>query len=167
VARAGGGPLNTPVIDDLYSDRVLRLAASMPHAGRLADPDGSAERTAKLCGSRILVDVKLRDGRVADFAQEVQACALGQAAAAILGAHVIGATTDEITAARDALKAMLKHGGPPPTGRFADLAVLQGVRDYPARHASTALAFEATAAAIESVGALSMARHPRVERSEA
>ena len=134
--------------DALYTDRILRLAANMPRAGRLADPDGSAEKTAKLCGSRVAVDVRLADGRVADFAQDVQACALGQAAAAILGENVVGAAVDEVEATRDALVAMLKRDGPPPEGRFADLRVLQAVKDYPARHASTALAFEAATAAI-------------------
>ena len=131
------------MIDDLYSAKVLALAANMPRAGRLARPQGSAERVSKLCGSRVLVDVELKDGRVADFAQDVKACALGQASAAVLGAHVIGATIEELEAARDALKAMLKTGGPPPEGRFSDLKVLEVVRDYPPRHASTMLAFEA------------------------
>ncbi len=135
--------------DDLYSDRILRLAANMPRAGRLAAPQGSAERVSKLCGSRVTVDVAVRDGRVADFAQAVQACALGQAAAAVLGANVVGAAVGEVRGARDALLAMLKAGGPPPEGRFADLRVLQAVKDFPARHASTALAFEAAVAAIE------------------
>jgi len=132
------------MIDDLYSARILKAAANMPRAGRLARPDASAEKVAKLCGSRVLVDVVLKDGRVADYAQEVKACALGQAAAAILGEHVIGATVQEIESARDALRAMLKEGGPPPEGRFADLAMLAPVKDYPPRHASTMLAFEAT-----------------------
>ncbi len=132
------------MIDDLYSANILRLAANLPRAGRLEAPDASAERIAKLCGSRILVDVVLKDGRVADFAQEVKACALGQAAAAVLGGHVIGATPEEIEMARDSFRAMLKSGGPPPTGRFADLSMLEPVKDYPPRHASTLLAFEAT-----------------------
>ena len=135
------------MIDDLYSAKVLALAANMPRAGRLAHPQGSAEKVSKLCGSRVLVDVEMKDGRVDDFAQEVKACALGQASAAVLGAHVIGATVEELEAARDALKAMLKDGGPPPEGRFGDLKVLEVVRDYPARHASTMLAFEAVVAA--------------------
>ena len=135
------------MIDDLYSAKVLALAANMPHAGRLAAPQASSEKISKLCGSRVLVDLSMTDGRVSDFAQEVKACALGQASAAVLGAHVIGASLEEIEAARDALKAMLKQGGAPPQGRFADLQVLQVVRDYPARHASTMLAFEAAAEA--------------------
>jgi len=131
------------MIDDLYSSRILALAANMPRAGRLAAPEASAERVAKLCGSRIVVDLVLTDGLVSDFGQEVQACALGQASAAILGANIIGATVGEIRQARDGLRAMLKEAGPAPEGRFADLGVLAPVKDYPARHASTLLAFEA------------------------
>lgn len=133
------------MIDDLYSAKILKAAANMPRAGRLAHPNASAEKVSKLCGSRVLVDVALKDGLVVDYAQEVKACALGQAAAAIMGEHVIGATVQEIETARDALRAMLKEGGPPPEGRFADLAMLAPVKDYPPRHASTMLAFEATA----------------------
>jgi NifU-like protein involved in Fe-S cluster formation len=135
------------MIDDLYSARILKLVANIPHAGRLAAPDASSEKVSKLCGSRIRVDLKFADGRVSDFAQEVKACALGQAAAAVLGAHVLGATPDEIEVARDALRAMLKANGPAPQGRFSELAVLEAVKDYPARHASTLLAFEAAAEA--------------------
>lgn len=135
------------MIDDLYSAKVLKLAANMPHAGRLATPDASSEKTAKLCGSRIVVDLCLTDGRVSDFAQDVKACALGQAAAAILGAHVLGATPAEIDEARQSLYAMLKTGGPSPAGRFADLAMLAPVKDYAPRHASTMLAFDAAAEA--------------------
>lgn len=137
------------MIDDLYSSRILALAANMPRAGRLAAPQASAEKVAKLCGSRIIVDLDLTDGRVSDFAQEVQACALGQASAAILGANIIGATVEEIARARDGLRAMLKEAGPAPEGRFADLGILEPVKDYPARHASTLLAFEAALTAAE------------------
>ena len=135
------------MIDDLYSARILALVANMPRAGRLAAPDASAERVSRLCGSRVTVDVVVKDGRVMDFAQDVRACALGQAAAAILGANAVGATLEEIEAGRDGLRSLLKTGAPQPSGRFADLAVLAQVRDYPARHASTLLAFEAAAEA--------------------
>ena len=141
------------MIDDLYTSQILTLAANMPRAGRLAAPDASAEKVAKLCGSRIHVYVKVKDGRVSDFAQEVKACALGQAAAAILGEQVIGAGLDEIEQARDSLRSMLKSGGPPPEGRFKDLAVLAPVKDYPQRHASTMLAFEATVEAVRKAAA--------------
>jgi len=135
------------MIDDLYSGEILKLAANMPRAGRLAAPDGSAEKVAKLCGSRVIVDVVMEEGRIVDFAQEVKACALGQAAAAVLGANVIGASAQEIEMARDAFRAMLKTGGSAPTGRFSDLSMLEPVKDYPPRHASSMLAFEATAEA--------------------
>lgn len=138
------------MIDDLYSAKLLRLAAEMPRAGRLADPDASAEKVSKLCGSRIVVDVKMDGGLVADFAQDVKACALGQAAASVLGANVIGASLTELEATRDAFRSMLKAGGPAPEGRFGDLALLAPVKDYPARHTSTLLAFEAAAEAVRN-----------------
>jgi NifU-like protein involved in Fe-S cluster formation len=147
------------MFDDLYTQRVLRLAADIPRTGRLADPDGTAEKTAKLCGSHVVLDVKLDGDRVGDFAQEVQACALGQAAAGVLGAHVVGAAVEEVEAAREALHAMLKRGGRPPEGRFADLAVLAAVKDFPARHASTTLAFDAAVEAIRAARS-----RPRPER---
>ncbi len=137
------------MIDDLYSARILTLAANLPHAGRLAAPEGTGDRTAKLCGSRAIVDVVLDvDGRVADFAQDVKACALGQAAAGVVGERVIGATTEELQSARDAMLAMLKAGGEGPEGRFEGLRALKQVADYPARHASTMVAIEATLDAI-------------------
>ena len=136
-------------MDDIYSSKILALAANMPRSGRLASFHGAAEKTAKLCGSVIGVEVLLdEDDRVADFAQDVRACALGQASAAVLGANVIGADLTEILFARNALRAMLKEGGSVPVGRFAELAVLSPVKDYPARHASTLLAFEAAVEAV-------------------
>src|SRR5205085_1214682 len=124
------------MIDDLYSAKLLKLAANMPRAGRLAAPDASVEKVAKLCGSRVLVDVTVDGDRVVDFAQDVKACALGQAAASVLGAQVIGASLSELEVARNQFRAMLKEGGNPPDGRFSDLAMLAPVKDYPARHAS-------------------------------
>lgn len=137
------------MIDDLYSAKILKLAANMPGAGRLAAPQGSVERVAKLCGSRVVVDIALDgQGRISAFAQDVKACALGQASAAVLGAHALGADLAEIEMARDGLRAMLQSGGEPPVGRFSDLAMLEPVKAYPARHASTMLAFEAAAEAV-------------------
>lgn len=137
------------MIDDLYSARILSLAANLPHAGRLPAPQGTGERVAKLCGSRAVVDVVLdADGRVAAFAQDVKACALGQAAAGVLGESVIGASLQDIEQARDALAAMLKSGGEGPAGRFEGLRVLRQVADYPARHASTMVALEAALDAV-------------------
>jgi NifU-like protein involved in Fe-S cluster formation len=139
------------MIDDLYSARILTLAANLPHAGRLPAPEGTGERVAKLCGSRATVDVTLNDeGRIAAFAQDVKACALGQAAAGVLGQSVLGASADEIAEARDAMAAMLKSGGDGPTGRFEDLRLLKQVADYPARHASTLVSIEATLEAVNT-----------------
>jgi len=135
------------MIDDLYSAKILKLAANLPRAGRLDAPGASAERVSKLCGSKAVVDVVVKGGVVIDYAQDVQACALGQAVAGIVGEHIVGATVEEVELARDQLRAMLKDGGPAPTGRFADLALLEQVRDYPARHASTLVAIEAAAEA--------------------
>jgi NifU-like protein involved in Fe-S cluster formation len=136
------------MIDDLYSAKLLALAANMPRIGRLADPQGSCEKIAKLCGSRVAIDVRVEDGQVSDFAQDVKACALGQASAAVLGAQVIGATLPELELAREQFRAMLRDGAPAPDGRFSDLAMLAPVKDYPARHASTLLAFEAVTEAV-------------------
>ncbi|HEY5072765.1 MAG TPA: iron-sulfur cluster assembly scaffold protein [Caulobacteraceae bacterium] len=149
------------MIDDLYSAGILTLAANIPRCGRLSAPDASAEKVARLCGSRVVVDVVLEGSRIADFAQDVRACALGQAAAAVLGANVIGAEVEEIEVARDVFRAMLKAGGPPPTGRFSDLAMLDPVKDYPPRHASTLLAFEATAQACRQALAIAPSRTSR------
>ncbi|MEO8112933.1 MAG: iron-sulfur cluster assembly scaffold protein [Phenylobacterium sp.] len=136
------------MIDDLYSTKLLRLAANLPRVGRLADPHASVEKIAKLCGSRVLVDVRVEGDRVVDFAQEVKACALGQAAASVLGQHVVGASLAELEVAREQFRAMLKTGAPAPNGRFSDLEMLAPVKDYPARHASTLLAFEAVTEAV-------------------
>lgn len=133
------------MIDDLYSARILTLAANLPHAGRLPEPEGTGERVAKLCGSRATVDVVLdAEGRIDRFAQDVKACALGQAAAGVVGEVVIGASLDELRTARDAMSAMLKSGGAGPEGRFEGLRALKQVADYPARHASTMVGIEAT-----------------------
>jgi len=141
------------MLDDLYTAKILKAAANMPRAGRLTAPMGSAEKVSKLCGSRVLVDVVVENGKVSDFAQEVKACALGQASAAVLGENILGATPAEVDAARDALYAMLKTGGPPPQGRFSDLAMLEPVKDYALRHASTMLAFEAAVEALRLAAA--------------
>ncbi len=135
-------------MDDLYNMDVLSLAANIKHVGRLENPQGTARKVSKLCGSWLEVDVNMQDGKVAEFAVRLQACALGQASAAILSENIIGAKIVEIHAARDALYAMLKNGGAPPKGRFAKLFLLEGVAAYPARHTATLLAFDAAVAAV-------------------
>lgn len=132
----------------LYSGRILELAADIPHLGRLPHPDGSAKKRSPLCGSTVTADVVVKDGRVAEFAQDVKACALGQASASVLGRVVIGRSRAELEAARDALKAMLKEGGPVPPAPFDSYEVLVPARDYKNRHASILLALEAVTEAM-------------------
>lgn len=129
---------------ELYHNRVLELAADIPHVGALADAEGSSLKVSRVCGSTVQVDVKLdAEGRIAAIAVDPKACALGQAATSILARHAIGRSLAEMEAARDALKAMLKDGAEPPGGEFWELRHLQPVREYPPRHTSTMLAFEA------------------------
>lgn len=137
----------------LYSQRILALAADIPHAERLAAPQVSARRRSPLCGSTVTVDLRLEDGRIAAFGQDVKACALGQAAASVVGANAIGRTRDEIARAREQLTAMLKAGGPVPDAPFAGLEVLLPARDYKNRHASILLALDATLAAFDEARA--------------
>ena len=135
----------------LYSGRILELAADIPRHGRLADPQASVRRRAPLCGSTVTVDLACEAGRVSDYAAEVKACALGQAAASVVGANIVGCTRDEIVAARDALKTMLKEDGPTPPAPFDGLEVLRPARDYKNRHASILLTLEAACEAMEEI----------------
>ena len=137
------------MFSDIYNTDILSLSATLENA-ELEDADGTARKVSKLCGSWLEVDLRVKDGVVTEAALRVQACALGQASAAILKESIIGASLSDLTAARDALYALLKDGGPPPKGRFEKLALLSGVAAYPARHTSTCLAFDAAVAAMEA-----------------
>ena len=132
----------------LYSARILQLTTQIPHLGKLPAPTGSATKRSPTCGSTVSVDVITQQGRITDFAQEVKACALGQAAAAVLGGGVIGRDRAELALARDQLRAMLTENGPAPDAPFDDFAVLAAARDYKNRHASILLAIDATLAAM-------------------
>ena len=132
----------------LYSARILALAADIPHLGRLDAPDASVKKRSPLCGSTVTVDVKVEGGKVVAYAQDVKACALGQAAASVVGGAILGRTRAEIEAARDALKAMLKADGPTPPAPFDGLEVLRPAREYKNRHASILLTLEAAAEAM-------------------
>jgi NifU-like protein involved in Fe-S cluster formation len=133
----------------LYSGRILELAADIPHLGRLDAPQVTVRKRSPLCGSTVTVDLVMQDGRVAEFGQDVKACALGQAAAAIVGGAVIGRTAVELCAARDGLRAMLKDGGPTPAAPFDALEVLRPAADFRNRHASILLSIEAACEAAE------------------
>ena len=139
------------MINEIYNTRILELAADIPRQGRLAHPDATATIHSKLCGSTVTIDLAMKDGKISDFAHEVKACALGQASSSIMARYIIGATPEELREVRRAVRAMLKENGAPPSGKWADLAVLEPVRDYKARHASTLLTFDAVVKAIDLI----------------
>lgn len=141
------------MISDLYSDKILAAAAAAPMARRLGSPDGSATKHSRVCGSEVHVDLILDGDVISDFAMEAKACALGQASASITAQNVVGASAGELFILRDQMFAMLKNNGAPPSGkRWQGLAVLESVRDYPQRHASIMLVFEAICASLEQAG---------------
>jgi NifU-like protein involved in Fe-S cluster formation len=135
-------------LSEIYNQRILELSANIAGAERLTDADGTATAHSKLCGSTVTVDLKLDGERVAAFGQTVKACLLGQAAASVMGSHIVGSSAQELREVGSVMRKMLKAGGPPPTGRWSDLAVLQPVKDYKARHASTLLVFDAVEQAL-------------------
>ena len=139
------------MLNDIYNERILDLAGNMPRLGRLDDPHATATAHSRLCGSTVTVDLKLTDGRVSDFAHEVRACALGQASSSIMARNIVGARSDDLRALRDRMVAMLKHNGAPPEGAWAECAVLEPVRDFKARHASTLLTFDAVVDALGQI----------------
>ncbi|WP_306119972.1 MULTISPECIES: iron-sulfur cluster assembly scaffold protein [unclassified Roseitalea] len=141
------------MINDIYNARILELAGNIAAVDRLEAPDATATAHSKLCGSTVTVDLALANDRVAAYGHEVKACALGQASAAVVARHIVGTTASELRALRETMIGMLKHDGPPPQGRFADLACLQPVKDYRARHASTLLVFDAVVDALDQIAA--------------
>ena len=143
------------MLDDVYNARILALAADIPRLGRLDAPEASARAHSRLCGSTVTIDLVLDGDKVADFAHEVRACALGQASSSLMARHIIGATTAELRALRESVARMLRENGPPPEGKWADFAVLEPVREYRARHASTLLTFDAV---VDASGQIEAAR---------
>jgi NifU-like protein involved in Fe-S cluster formation len=139
------------MLNEVYNSRILELAGNIPRVGRLAAADASATAHSKLCGSTVTVDIKMQDDTVTDFAHEVKACALGQASSSIMARNVIGANAAELRDLRETVRRMLKENGAPPAGKWADVAVLEPVRDYKARHASTLLTFDAVVSAIDQI----------------
>jgi NifU-like protein involved in Fe-S cluster formation len=145
------------MLNDIYNRRILDLAADIPRLGRLTDAHASATAHSKLCGSTVTVDLKVEDGVVTDFAHDVKACALGQASSSIMARHVVGSTADELRTIRQAMRRMLKENGDAPSGKWEDLRVLEPVRDFKARHASTLLTFDAVVDALDQIEARRMA----------
>ena len=147
--------------EDIYSQRILELSANMPRVGRLVHPDASAMAHSKLCGSRVTIDLSMNGDVVTDYGQSVKACLLGQSSAAVMGREIVGSTAAELREVGAAMRKMLKAGGPPPEGRWADLAALEPVKDYKARHASTLLVFDAVEDAIRQIEAKRGEEAPR------
>ncbi len=141
------------MLNDIYNKRIIELAGNIPRLGRLAAPDASATAHSKLCGSTVKVDLKMDGPVVTDFAHDVKACALGQASSSIMASHVVGSTASELRELRETVRKMLKENGSPPQGKWADIALLEPVRDYKARHASTMLTFDAVVDAIGQIEA--------------
>ncbi|MET0537189.1 MAG: iron-sulfur cluster assembly scaffold protein [Xanthobacteraceae bacterium] len=141
------------MLNDVYNARILELAGNIPRLGRLPAADATATAHSKLCGSTVTVDIKMEGDTVTDFSHVVKACALGQASSSIMARHVIGARADELRALRETVRRMLKENGAPPAGKWAEIAVLEPVREYKARHASTMLTFDAVTAAIDEIQA--------------
>jgi NifU-like protein involved in Fe-S cluster formation len=140
------------MLNDVYNRRILELAGTIPRIGRLESPDASATAHSKLCGSTVTIDLKMDGDTVTDFAHDVKACALGQASSSIMARHVVGAKASDLRALRDGVRKMLKENGAPPAdGEWADIAVLEPVRDFKARHASTLLTFDAVVDAINQI----------------
>ena len=139
------------MLNDIYNKRIIELSGNIPRLGRLADPDASATAHSKLCGSTVKVDLRMDGDVVTDFAHDVKACALGQASSSIMARHVVGSHANELRALRETVRKMLKENGPPPDGKWADIALLEPVRDYKARHASTMLTFDAVVDAIGQI----------------
>jgi len=139
--------------NEVYNRRIIELAGNIPRIGRLTTPDASATAHSRLCGSTVTVDLKMAGDEVTDFAHDVKACALGQASSSIMARNVIGARADELRHLRETVRKMLKENGAPPCGKWADIAVLEPVRDYKARHASTLLTFDAVVDAIAQIEA--------------
>jgi NifU-like protein involved in Fe-S cluster formation len=148
------GPSSQAMLNEVYNRRIIELAGNIPRLGRLDAPDASATAHSKLCGSTVTIDLKMAGDEVTDFAHEVKACALGQASSSIMARNIVGAKAEELRSLRDAVRKMLKENGTPPAdGRWADVAVLEPVRDYKARHASTLLTFDAVVDAINQIEA--------------
>ena len=141
------------MLNEVYNKRILQFAADIPRLERLAAPDASATAVSRLCGSKVSVDITMEDGVVTDFGHDVKACALGQASSSIMARHVVGSSADELREIRARMEAMLKENGPAPNGKWADLAILEPVRDFKARHASTLLTFDAVCDAIGKIEA--------------
>lgn len=139
-------------LDDIYQDRILIHAGEITRQGTLEKPDVSAEAVSPICGSRLKVDISVSGSKVDDYAQEVDACALGSASASIMGKVVIGRTAEEIEQAAVDMERMLSGDGEGPSGPFAEFQILKAAIPFENRHRSILLPFTALKKAFESAG---------------
>ena len=164
LALANLGSAGQPLMmNEIYNKRILELAGNIPRIGRLEAPQASATALSKLCGSTVTIDLKMDGDVVSDFAHQVKACALGQASSSIMARQVVGSSASELRALRETVRKMLKENGAPPQGKWADVAVLEPVRDYKARHASTLLTFDAV---VDAIGQIEAGRAQKDESGE-
>lgn len=148
------------MLNDVYNKKIIELAGNIPRLGRLEAPDASATAHSRLCGSTVKVDIKMDGPVITDFAHDVKACALGQASSSIMARHVVGSSAAELRELRETVRRMLKENGAPPQGKWAEIAVLEPVREYKARHASTLLTFDAVVDAVNQIEAKARATAP-------
>ena len=147
------------MLNEVYNTRIIELAGNIPRIGRLSSPDASATAVSRLCGSTVTIDLTMNGDTVTDFAHEVKACALGQASSSIMARNIVGSKASELRELREDLRKMLKeNGAPPANGKWSDIAVLEPVRDFKARHASTLLTFDAV---VDAIGQIEARRQSR------
>jgi NifU-like protein involved in Fe-S cluster formation len=147
------------MLNEVYNRRIIELAGNIPRIGRLSAPDASATAVSRLCGSTVTIDLAMNGDTVTDFAHEVKACALGQASSSIMARNIVGSKASELRELREGVRKMLKeNGAPPANGKWSDIAVLEPVRDFKARHASTLLTFDAVVDAIAQIEAKRQSR---------
>ena len=147
------------MLNEVYNRRIIELAGNIPRIGRLSAPDASATAVSRLCGSTVTIDLAMNGDTVTDFAHEVKACALGQASSSIMARNIVGSKASELRELREGMRKMLKeNGAPPANGKWSDIAVLEPVRDFKARHASTLLTFDAV---VDAIGQIEAKRQSR------
>ncbi|MGY9051606.1 MAG: iron-sulfur cluster assembly scaffold protein [Alphaproteobacteria bacterium] len=139
------------MLDDIYSNKIVELAADIPLIGKLQNADSSATAVSRLCGSKVTVFIKVEGNKVIDFSHDVKACALGQASSSVMARNVIGSSFDELKELANVMRKMLKENGAPPSGKWSELSILEPVKDFKSRHASTLLTFDAVNDAIEKI----------------
>ena len=143
--------MSSKMLDDIYSNKIVELAADIPLIGKLQNADSSATAVSRLCGSKVTVFIKVEGNKVIDFSHDVKACALGQASSSVMARNVIGSSFDELKELANVMRKMLKENGAPPSGKWSELSILEPVKDFKSRHASTLLTFDAVNDAIEKI----------------